>query len=152
MKVQLMADSSPESAPHLRDCSTLGEKHDPTLLTLWVLIYFHIKPLPRYLTGKVSNITSQCQQTDSCVSWHQRSEAGQYCAVWRCDAVSCRDSCGLVWWAWPGHRASSWVINHWDDRNSGLVFMRHTQTTHIVYVHTTHQPVTHTQSHFALYT
>lgn len=53
----LMVDSAPESAPHVWHYSTLGQKHNPTLLTLWVLIYFHINPLLQYLTSKVSNIT-----------------------------------------------------------------------------------------------
>lgn len=105
-------------------------KHNPTLLS-WILIYFHINPLLRYLTCMVSSVTPWCQQTDSCVSWHQWSEAGQYCAVCRCDVAAWRDPCGLGRRAWPGHRAPSWVINHWDDRNTGLYIMTHTRTTHV---------------------
>lgn len=68
---------------------------NPTLLSR-VLIYFHINPLLWYLTCKVFNIRPCCQRTDSCVSWHQWSEAGQYCAVCRCDLTP------VAWWDWHG--------------------------------------------------
>lgn len=102
-------------------------KHSPTLLS-WVLIYFHINPLLRCLTCKVTNVTPRCQQTDSSVSWHRRSEAGQYCAVCRCDATP------VAWGDGHGQAIGppSWVINHRDDRNSGLYIRTHSHNTYSV--------------------
>lgn len=110
-------DGSPESTPRVWHGSILGKMCETQAhLTLTGLIYFHINPLPRYLTCKVSNLTPRCPQTDSCVSWHQRSEAGQYCAVCRCDVTP------AAWGDGPGQATGppSRAINHWDDRNSGL--------------------------------
>lgn len=85
--------------------------HNPTL-PLWVLIYFQINPLLHCLTYEVPNTSPGCQPTDSCLTWHHWSKAGQYCAVCQRDFTPGGGRLARA------DRRRSCVINHC--RNTGL--------------------------------
>lgn len=152
----LKVDGSPERTPHTVNTaapySERCEKNcNPSLLS-WVLIYFHINPSVQYLTRKVSNITQWCRRTDPCVSWHQWSEAGQYCAVCWCDVtpVACRDGHGQA--TGPGNISPEWQEHrplHYDTLTKHIQF-RWRQPNNRSHTHTHY--ITPTRFHLALYT